>query len=461
MLKKIGNARGQRDQPAVVVFQTDRNGLHVRARNANIAVEFSQPGSYAADEIAIPNEALADFEGRKEGTVQLERSADSVTASWQEGIVPQTRTYGIIDAKRLPDVPAMPTRMEPQRDELLKALQDASATAAHDAVRYAVNNLQLRGKQGKLVATDGKQLLVQQGFRFPWDDDVLVPASAVFGCKELASSSTVSIGRAEEVVTLALGPWTLHLAINKDGRYPQTDAIVPSPKQSSTVFELDPGDADFLLRTLDSLPGAADEHHPVTIEGNGQFIVRAKGEQQPTPTEVVLARSGVQGKSVRVVTDRSFLARALQLGFGRMHVYAPDKPIVCRDDKRTFLWVPLDAKAALAGSGDAIRVSSTDGASAPTEPAAADDSAEPAAQATPTEETPVTERPCRPEHGSNGSERSGIGELLAEAEAVKELLRQAFARTHQLISSVRRYRKQAYAVQNSLRALQQLQHIDA
>jgi hypothetical protein len=351
--------------------------------------------------------------------------------------------------------------MEQQPEELLRALRDASATAANDAVRYAVNNVQLRGKQGKIIATDGKQLLVQQGFQFPWDDDVLVPASSVFGCKELANYGPISIGRSEQFVSLTVGPWTLHLAIDTNGRFPQTDSIVPSPKQASTVFELDPGDAEFLLRTLDSLPGAGDEHAPVTVEGNGQFIVRAKDEQQPNPTEVVLARSEVQGKSVRVVTDRGFLAKALQLGFGRMHIYAPDKPIVCRDEKRTYLWVPLDAKAALPANDSAIRLSSTDGVP-PAAPAVTDTEEELPVQQSPTEEPAVSEVvPQRQEATGNGTERTGIAAVLAEAEEIKELLRQAYTRTHQLITGVKRYRKQAHVVQTSLKALKQLQQIDA
>src|SRR5436305_3026212 len=166
----------------------------------------------------------------------------------------------------LPAITAMPTRMMPQSEELPHALHDASAMAANDAVKYAINNIQLRSKQGKIIATDGKQLLVQQGFSFPWDDDVLVPASAVFGCKELVNDGPVSIGKSREFITLTMGPWTLHLAMDDKGRYPQTDNVMPSSREEPTVFQLDPGDAEFLLRTLDSLPGVSDEHAPVTVE---------------------------------------------------------------------------------------------------------------------------------------------------------------------------------------------------
>jgi hypothetical protein len=102
VLKKIASARGQRDQPSTIVLRTDRSGLHVSAQNASIAVEFSRPGSFASNEIAIPSEAFADFEGRKDDTVQLEQSAKGITASWQDGVVPKTRSYSVVQAKQLP-----------------------------------------------------------------------------------------------------------------------------------------------------------------------------------------------------------------------------------------------------------------------------------------------------------------------------------------------------------------------
>ena len=43
----------------------------------------------------------------------------------------------------------------------------------------------MRGKAGEVVATDGRQLLVQSAFRFGWDGDLLIPAAPIFGCKEL------------------------------------------------------------------------------------------------------------------------------------------------------------------------------------------------------------------------------------------------------------------------------------
>jgi hypothetical protein len=73
-------------------------------------------------------------------------------------------------------------------------------------------------------------------------------------------------------------------------------------------------------------------------------------------TDVGLPRSRVEGKALRVATDRRFLQRALDMGFHTIQVTALDKPMLCQDERRLYLWVPLDPKQALAPQPNAIRV---------------------------------------------------------------------------------------------------------
>jgi hypothetical protein len=84
--------------------------------------------------------------------------------------------------------------MSNPRDTFGHALQRACDSSFVSSTRYAVNHVQLDGKQGRIVATDGRQVLVQSGFKFPWDEQVLIPRRTAFGCKELPSSEAVLIG---------------------------------------------------------------------------------------------------------------------------------------------------------------------------------------------------------------------------------------------------------------------------
>jgi len=468
VLRKITTAAGTREAPTLVVFRADRQGLHLQARNSQIALEYSQPGSYPAEEMAVPAEALAEFEARKDTPLRMEANANGVVATWMEKAVPQIRKYATVDSDKVPQMPAFPTRMERQQVELLGALRDASETAGTDVVRYAVNCLQLRGKTGQVVSTDGKQMLAQSGFAFGWDDEVLVPASPVFGCRELSGLEPVSLGRTDLCVTLTIGSWTLHLTIEKNARYPNVDMVLASSKKTPMVLQIDPGDAEFLLGNLDSLPGAKDDYSPVTVEGNGQVIVRSKGDEQPTTTEVVLARSNAQGKQMGFVTDRHYLAHALRLGFRQISVVGADLPVVCRDEKRQYLWQVLGKDSMLKASEQAIRLSSTDEtaaatvapASAPVPATAAISESTAATAKTPrVKDNPPVPQAAVGEITSSGSDRVGIATVLAEAEAIKELLHQAFSRTHQLVVSVKRYRRQAQAVRTALGSLRHLQEV--
>ena len=54
------------------------------------------------------------------------------------------------------------------------ALDEAMKIPTGSTGRLSPTWIQLRGKQGEFVATDGRQLLIQGGFQFPWKEPVLV-----------------------------------------------------------------------------------------------------------------------------------------------------------------------------------------------------------------------------------------------------------------------------------------------
>src|SRR5262249_31125321 len=162
-----------------------------------------------------------------------------------------------------------------------------------EGVRFAVQNLQLRGARGALVATDGRQLLVQEGFPFPWREDVLVPALGAFGCRELPQDAPVSVGKTDTHVCVEVRPWTFHLALTKAGRFPDVEHAIPARTGSVTTCRLSPEDAAFLAKALPRLPGRGDDHEPVTVDCNGRLAVRARAEGQERVTELVLSRSEV------------------------------------------------------------------------------------------------------------------------------------------------------------------------
>ena len=446
-----------------LVLHADKEGLRVRAHQLDIAVEYHQPGSRPVETLALPGQILDDVEGARDTVVRLEKNGDdNVQAKWDDGAVPQVRDYQVLDLANLPPFPEAPKKLVAMEADFLTALHEASRTAAPASVRFAVQKVQLRGSKGEVIGTDGRQLLIQGGFTFPWKEPVLVPATMVFGCTELPHDAPVAVGSTDTHVCLRVGSWTLHLTIDKESRFPQVDRVIPPLAGVLTTCRFSSEDAAFLVKALPRLPGQGDEHEPVTVDLNGQVTVRARGEGQEQITELVLNRSPVTGPPVHFVCNRHYLARAAQLHLAELVVSQPTVPIVCRDERRTYLWVPLDPKTALLPGENTLRIfSNGKEAVVPspqherrdlpvTKPQTNGNGNGPSAN-------PTAGRSSEPAREETAANSIGIGALIAEAQALKEVLRDGYERANRLLVALKRHGKQSEVLRTALASLRQLQ----
>ena len=220
-------------------------------------------------------------------------------------------------------------------------------------------------------------------------------------------------------------------------------AAIPKSRPDATRLVLDPRDGEVLAGVLPELPGRAAAHSPVTVDLNGHVAVRAKADDQPRATELVLERSRVEGKPVRFVTDRTYLARAGKLGFGTVEISAADKPMLCRDGERTYLWMPLDPEGAVPPSPDVLHVT-------------------PPAVARPKKRKDL--KPARPERAVRPAAKAEAaaprgGDVLGEAVAVQSALRELLGRVRCLTLSIRQEQKRRRAVTATLASLRELQKL--
>ena len=245
--------------PPLVFHADPAAGLRVRHRQAHLAVECLLEGSYRPEEaIAVPLEALADFEGRDDSPVVLEAVAPGRTvARWDDRGIPQGREYAVPAAR-------LPAGRSPSRRPTSRSARPGCwtpwprppATTEEGSTRYALDCIQLRGGTGEVVATDGRQVLIQGGFRLPWDGDLLVRAAPLFACRELPRDRPVRVGRTDTHVVLRAGAWTLYLAIQADARFPRVEHVVPDARSAATRLPLDPQDAAFLAGRWTGCPAA-------------------------------------------------------------------------------------------------------------------------------------------------------------------------------------------------------------
>lgn len=455
----------------LVAFQASKDGLHVRLHRAEVLAQYHLAGELAPEEIVLSLNALADFEGKTQVPVVLDAvEPGSVQARWEDSGVPQVMSYPVEDPAQLLAHPSFPEKMASVETGFMEALAEATRSADREAIRYAVNHIQLKGT-GAIVATDGRQLLVQRALSFPWKEDVLVPASAAYGCREVLQHP-VAIGKSDTHVTVQAGAWTLHLPIDKEGRFPDVARVIPRKDAATTHCRLAVEDRKFLARSLPRLPGGGDENAPVTLDLNGQVCVRARAEGQEQIVEVALARSEATGKSVRLVMNRNYLDRALQLGLEELYVQAADTPLLFQDEKRQFVVVPLNGQNSLSASAKSIRISSTqdsvtDGETKPQRRNKTvndlNNHVEPGTNGNDgaTGATAAQAQPAINARRSRKSKATGLAALIEEVEALKDALRDAFSRSHKLVSAIKRQRKHSRLMQSTLASLRQLQHIES
>lgn len=334
------------------------------------------------------------------------------------------------------DIPEVPEQFAEASPGFLTVMHEAAKTAAREQVRYAVTRVQLRGKEGKVLATDGKQALIQSGIAFPFSDDVLVSAVPVFGVKDLASQQEVQIGKTDTHLVIKAGPFTVWLSIDCEGRFPDVEGAIPRSRLATT---LEVESADGLIDAIGSLPEDDDDNQPVTLVMGQQLGVRAQSGESP-PAEVMLPESTVTGPPMIAVVNRVHLMRALSLGFCQFRFVSPERPWVATDSTRTFLASSLDPKTAVVAAAELARSSN------PASPPPIHE-----------EDHSVANTNNGHSNGQTNGDRSAEGpDPFAEAEALKTALAEAHAQAGRLVVALRGYRKQRRTVESALASLRSL-----
>ena len=436
-----------------IVLEAGKDKLAIQAQHVDAAISLQLAVHHAPEVIALPASALEEVQGR-EGIVTWERHSERVIARWDEAGIPRVVEYGTTDPAKLPPFPPLPSSFVTNPPAFIKALDDAMHSTAVDSVRYATGKVQLRGS-GEIVATDGKQLLMQKGFKFPWEDNVLVARMMLFGAGVLPDDTPVKIGRVAKHVVIQAGEWTIALAIDTEGRYPNVEQVIP--KGNSTTWTLSLADASAVLRHLPKLPGVKDDNSPVTVDLNGKIAVRAKGDQSK-PVELLLEGSKITGPPVKFSTNRALLARALQLGFREIQIVNGDTPLMCRDGQRLFIWMPLPKESCIAAHPDAIIIRGSQGNPPSTSKPERRKPAPrgrmnaklvPIAKAEPAPVKPVEQPPVK---------SAGLGALIDEAREMRAAMQGMFARSKNLIAALQLHRRKARIVDSTLASLKKLQN---
>lgn len=454
MIRQTLGITSSRRAPAVTL-RNSGGVLRIQSATAKAAIEFRLESlALDPDSFSIPYQALMSCEGSQEELVHFVRNENEIIAQWTDSGIPQSLTFAAGEPVDMPPETTL-TAIEPR---FIAAMADAVATTSSEPTRFALDCVRLRGSDGQLAASDGSQAILETGFQFPWSETVLVPASDVFSSREFAAAEAVKIGRSDDWVTIQTESCTVYLKIEKDRRFPDLDLQIPSRGAAATTLVLADEDVAFLLESAPKLPAAEETNAPVTLELNGVVAIRAAAEARDQITELILSNSRRVGEEILFQTDRTFLCRAVELGFREIQLRNNSAPAYCRDERRSYLWALLDEESMLRASDVATKISSplvsnslpqTKGKSSKMVTTA---NSRPVSPRPSTTSTPATA-------ASNEMETNPT--LLAQAETVRESLNQALTDVRELITALKRNQKQNRLVETTLRSLKQLEHIGA
>jgi len=441
------------------VLHAEGTRLRAQYQYDSLAVEYVEPGSYRPlDSIPVPLDVLGDIEGRDDSPVVFEAAdPDRTVIRWQDHGVPQVRECPVTPFGNIAPFPETPTAWTQAPADLLAALAEASEICTDESTRYALNCMQLRGTLHKIIATDGHQLLVRSGFGFAWDGDLLIKGSPIFASKTLNRDQSVQIGKTDTHLVLRIGPWTMWNEIQKDARFPGVEEAIPGTDALTTRLQLDHEDARFLQEAIDRLPGNEELNSPATIDMNGRVAIRARGSDQAQITELALDRSSYAGPSIRINTNRNFLKRAIQLGFGEIGISDVETPVVCRQSHLVYAWQPLSGDAAIEPTDNVIRIASHPETVIPKTVTTNNESPRSSMSAPIQSNGHESAAPAN-SNGHPASENSGtsLSTLIQDAEALHATLTDARASMSRLIAGLRRHRKQSRLVTETLKSLREL-----
>jgi len=452
----IGKAyRGYRQQ---VLFLTAGDTLRIRGLSHNAAIEYQTAHQGDPVESFVSLDLLAACEGSRPDPVQLDFTVpDKVTASWTDKRVPVVLDFAAsAPDDTLPPFPPLPDTFANNEPALWTALQEAASTTDQQPHRFALSCVQLCGTTGKIVATNGQQALVQSGFTFPWSDDLLVPASDVFGCRELLGDHPIQVGRTEDWMTFRFSTWKVSLRLEKDARFPDVSRHISNPTAAASHLRIEASDGDFLNDALPRLPCDDESNYPITLDLNGRVLIRGRAADQSRATELALSNSRLDGDAITVNSNREYLLRALRLGFRDVHFYGREQPVLCDDGQRQLVWALLSPDSPIPSSPDLIRIASiqrqADDGSGHSQPRRSKTTvSEPVPQSPPTGEKPAT----RAKRSSASKRPSPIEQAIT----FRDALRTAVVQANELIRSLKQQKREARLVQSTLASLKQLQKV--
>lgn len=434
---------------------TDRE-LRIQAVAPDTALEYRVAENFKPGELLVPFDFMEACQASDNDLVSFTTAGNGVRALWCDRGVPWQRNAGK-PSKKLSAFPGPVSETVANEPGFRQALCDVAACTDTENSRYALGCVQLDGERGQIAATDGRQLIVQTGYRFPWTESLLVRPNKGLWARELPPDAPVLVGRSKPWVSFSIGSWSIWQR-EQEGRFPQFADLVRDPARATSTLTIDPNDVAFALEAIEHLPAKAEPNRPVAFDLNGEVLVRAQPTDGSPAAELLLARSHCTGEPVKLVANRTFVSRALSMGLTNVAFYGNESLALAYDATRRYLFMPLDGETSVRQGQELVRISSLDAGHHQLRKRHTASS--PAAVTIATTSTPTTpkEPVLNNSHSKNLPATAAKSEsVIEQAVALRASLHDALTRTNELVRTLKHQQRHSKLVESTLQSLKQLQ----
>ena len=325
--------------PFAVGFFPVEDGLAVSAHCSGAVLTLCFPDTTNVEPFTIPWPIIKQIAKKWEGIVEIDISDDTVNVRWDEYGIPQRKSFNK-EEPRDPCILPVPERFEVDALQLYDGIVAAFPYTDPDAQRYALGGVALNGSNSTIAATDGRQMMIQSGYTFPWKENVVCPASKIFTSKELRSlGDTVSIGLVDGWLCFQVGHVTFQLR-EADGKFPNVESIWVDNEGEQWV-NLNPADVKFVLKRLGDMPGKEEGSSPVVLVFDDHVSIRGYDTEQNARTDLRLTNSSYNGPPLQDTLNREYLKQALALGIDMISLSPNHSPIRAQSESKRVMIMPL------------------------------------------------------------------------------------------------------------------------
>jgi hypothetical protein len=129
----------------------------------------------------------------------------SVSGPLAAGVTPRDWQFESVSPERVPPLPVLPSRLTSLPKSFLRVLAETTSVTARDNTRYALARIQSRGQAGDVIPSENRQMLIQQGLRLPWPDDIRISRLSAPQRPGLLPVGPVEMGCTEKDLASRLG----------------------------------------------------------------------------------------------------------------------------------------------------------------------------------------------------------------------------------------------------------------